>query len=135
MVSPGIDFQDHQHLDFSRGSERWNWTTKAIDGAAAAKIPWTIVSMHAPCLSVGQYECKVGQEFATMLLEKKVDLVLTGHDHIYQRTHQLGLGPSCPAPVPNEVSAGCITDSDSRMAKGAGTVFTTWGWAVRVFTM
>jgi hypothetical protein len=127
MVSPGIDFQNEQHLDFSNGSERWNWTANAIDGARAANIPWTVVGMHAPCLSVGQYDCKVGQDFATMLLEKKVDLVLTGHDHIYQRTHQLGTGPACPALVPNEVSPGCITDPDATMVKGAGTVFTTVG--------
>jgi hypothetical protein len=127
MVSPGIDFENEQHLDFSQQGERWNWTTNAIDGAAAANIPWTVVSMHAPCLSVGQYDCKVGQDFANMLLEKKVDLVLTGHDHVYQRTHQLGIGPACPVLVPDHFSADCITDSDSGMVKGGGTVFTTVG--------
>jgi hypothetical protein len=127
MVSPGIDFQNDQHLDFSVQSERWNWTTNAIDGAAAANIPWTVVGMHAQCLSVGEYDCKVGQDFATMLLEKKVDLVLTGHDHVYQRTHQLGTGASCQDLVPNLFSAACITDSDADMLKGAGTVFTTVG--------
>jgi hypothetical protein len=127
MVSPGIDFENEQHLDYSLQSERWNWTTNAIDGAAAANIPWTVVSMHAPCLSVGQYDCKVGQDFANMLLDKKVDLVLTGHDHVYQRTHQLGTGPACPELVPNAFAAGCITDSDSSMVKGSGTVFATVG--------
>ncbi|MCU1533005.1 MAG: phosphohydrolase [Arthrobacter sp.] len=127
MVSPGIDFENQQHLDFSSGSDRWNWTTQAIDGARAGNIPWTIVGMHAPCLSMGQYDCKVGQDFATMLLEKKVDLVLTGHDHIYQRTRQLGTGPACPALVPHAVAPGCITDPDADMVKGAGTVFTTVG--------
>jgi hypothetical protein len=127
MVSPGIDFQNEQHLDYSLQSERWDWTTQALDGAAAAKIPWTIVSMHAPCLSVGQYDCKVGKDFANMLLAKKVDLVLTGHDHVYQRTHQLGTGPACSELVPDAFSPGCITDSDTTMVKGAGTVFTTVG--------
>jgi hypothetical protein len=127
MVSPGIDFQNEKQLDFSSHSERWNWTTNAIDGAAAANIPWTVVGMHAPCLSVGEYDCEVGQDFATVLLEEKVDLVLTGHDHVYQRTHQLGTGASCPALVSNKVSAGCITDSDADMVKGAGTVFATVG--------
>jgi hypothetical protein len=127
MVSPGIDFENEQHLDYSTQSERWNWTTTAIDGAASANIPWTVVAMHAPCLSVGRYDCKVGQDFANMLLKKKVDLVLTGHDHVYQRTHQLGLGAACPALVPDQFSAECITDSDATMAKGAGTVFTTVG--------
>jgi hypothetical protein len=50
--------------------------------------------MNAPCLSVGQYDRKVGKDFANMLLAKKVDLVLTGQDHVYQRTHQLGTGPA-----------------------------------------
>jgi hypothetical protein len=127
MVSPGIDFQNQQHLNFSEGSDRWNWTTNAIDGATAANIPWTVVAMHAHCLSVGQYDCKVGQDFATMLLEKKVDLVLTGHDHVYERTHQLAVCTACPAMVPNTLSPSCIADSDSSMAKGAGTVFTTVG--------
>src|SRR4051812_29398264 len=127
MVSPGIDFQNEQHLDFAKGSDRWDWTARAIDGAGTAKIPWTVLAMHAPCLSVGQYDCKVGQDFATMLMEKRVDLVLTGHDHIYQRTHQLALGTACPALVPNKLSPNCVTDSDSSMVKGAGTVFTTVG--------
>jgi hypothetical protein len=35
-----------------------------------------------------------------MLLAKKVDLVLTGDDHLYQRTHQLEVGPACPELVP-----------------------------------
>ncbi|MCU1548288.1 MAG: phosphohydrolase [Arthrobacter sp.] len=127
MVSPGIDFKNNQHLDYSMKSERWDWTTNAIDGAAAANIPWTVVGMHAPCLSVGEYDCKVGQDFANMLLEKKVDLVLTGHDHVYQRTHQLGTSNSCRELVPNAFAAACITDSDAEMVKGAGTVFATVG--------
>jgi hypothetical protein len=127
MVSPGIDFQGGQPLDYAKGSERWDWTSDAIDGAAAAKIPWTVVSMHASCLSVGKYECRVGRDFTNMLLDKKVDLVLTGDEHVYQRTHQLEVGPACPELVPNAFAAGCITDSDPGMVKGAGTVFATVG--------
>jgi hypothetical protein len=127
MVSPGIDFQGGQHLDYSQQSERWNWTTNAIDGAAAANIPWTVVGMHAECLTLGKYQCKVGRDFANMLLAKKVDLVLSGDDHLYQRSHQLGLGPDCPELVPGSFSAACVTDSDPSMVNGAGTVFATVG--------
>jgi hypothetical protein len=69
MVSPGINLPGRPPSDSAKQSERWNWTSNAIDGAAAANIPW-IVSMHAPCLGVGmgmgmgQYDCKVGQDFA-----------------------------------------------------------------------
>lgn len=127
MVSPGIDFRHGRRLDFSVQGEDWNWTADAIDGAAAAGIPWTVVGMHALCLSMGEYGCTVGEEFATMLLEKKVDLVLNAHDHVYQRSHQLGIGESCPVLVSNKVAAGCIVDADADMVKGAGTVTATVG--------
>lgn len=127
MVSPGINFKDGQPLDYSRDSERWRWTTDAIDGAASAQIPWTVVGMHTPCLSVGKYGCQPGQDFTNMLMEKKVDLVLAGHDHDYQRTHQLGVGGSCPGLQPESFSSACLMDTDQTMVKGAGTVFATVG--------
>lgn len=127
MVSPGIDFRDGKPLDYSKGSERWRWTVDAIDGAKARQIPWTVVAMHVPCLSVGTYDCLAGREFTNMLMEKRVDLVLSGHDHVYQRTHQLGMGGQCPEIVPASFSAGCLADTDNDMVQGAGTVFATIG--------
>lgn len=126
MVSPGIDFHGGQPLDYSKDSDRWRWTANAIDGAKSKKI-WTVVGMHAPCFSMGNYECQIGQDFTNMLVRKKVDLVLTGHDHVYQRTHQLRIGGNCPELVPATFSAKCLTDSDNSMVRGAGTVFVTAG--------
>ncbi|WP_410557868.1 metallophosphoesterase [Arthrobacter globiformis] len=127
MVSPGIEFHDGNTLDYSRGSERWQWTSDALDGAKSRKIPWTVVGMHTPCLSVGKYDCQAGRDFTNLLIDKKADLVVTGHDHNYQRSHQLGRGQGCPALVPDTFSGGCLTDSDSAMVQGAGTVFATVG--------
>lgn len=127
MVSPGIDFRDGQPLDYSKGSERWRWTVDAIDEAKSQKIPWTVVGMHVPCLSVGKYDCQAGQEFTNMLIEKKVDLVLSGHDHVYQRTHQLSLGGQCQELVPAAFSGECLVNTDSNMVQGSGTVFATIG--------
>jgi hypothetical protein len=127
MVSPGIEFHDGNTLDYSPNSERWKWTADALDGAKSRNIPWTVVGMHTPCLSVGKYDCQAGQDFTNMLMEKKADLVLTGHDHMYQRSHQLGGGLGCPALVPDSFSSGCITDSDASMVQGEGTVFATVG--------
>jgi hypothetical protein len=62
-----------------------------------------------------------------LLIDKKADLVLTGHDHTYQRTHQLGAGTSCPNLVPNSFSMACICGPDASMEQGAGTVFVTVG--------
>jgi hypothetical protein len=127
MVSPGIDFHDGNPLDYSANCERWRWTADALDGAGSQRIPWTVVGMHTPCLGVGRYGCQAGREFTNMLMDKKVDLVLTGHDHSYQRTHQLGAGTSCPSLVPDTFSAACIADPDAGMEQGAGTVFVTVG--------
>lgn len=127
MVSPGIDFKNGRPLDYSKDSERWRWTADAIEGAASAQIPWTIVGMHTPCLSVGKYDCQAGRDFTNMLMEKKVDLVLAGHDHDYQRTHQLTVGGSCPGLQPESFSPACLRDTDQTMVKGAGTVFATVG--------
>ena len=46
--------------------------------------------MHKPCLSMGEYACDPGADLVNLLLQKKVDVVLSGHEHIYQRTKQLG---------------------------------------------
>lgn len=126
LVSPGINFRNGA-LDYSPGSERWRWTAAAIDQARSAGIPWTVVGMHAPCFSMGRKSCQIGKDFANMLIDKKVDLVLSGHDHIYQRTHQVQLGANCPALVPAAFSAPCLADRDSTMVQGSGTVFVTAG--------
>jgi hypothetical protein len=126
MVSPGIEFRDGP-LDYSRGSERWRWTEDAIDEAKSQGIPWTVVGMHVPCFSMGEKDCEAGQDFTNMLIEKKVDLVLSGHDHVYQRTHQLSLGRQCQEIVPAAFSGGCLVNTDASMAQGSGTVFATIG--------
>lgn len=126
LVSPGIKFPGGT-LDYSPGSERWRWTESAIDEAKALNIPWTVVGMHVPCLSIGKYDCLAGREFTNMLIEKNVDLVLSGHDHVYQRTHQLGVGAQCPRLEPDGFSSACLADDDNSMAQGSGTVFVTVG--------
>lgn len=126
MVSPGLEFSEGK-LDYSAGSERRRWTEAAIDEARSRNIPWTVVGMHAPCLSVGKYECVAGQEFTNMLIEKKVDLVLSGHDHVYQRTHQISLGAQCPRLVPAGFSRGCLDGTGGSLVKGRGTIFATVG--------
>jgi PKD repeat protein len=79
--------------------------------------------MHKPCLTIGVYTCEPGAELLNLFLAKKVDLVLSGHEHGYQRTHQLRHSPNCPAVIPGTFSASCVGDSDSTFNSGAGTVF------------
>lgn len=126
MISPGIPFANGA-MNYSAGSANYNWTASAIDGARTANIPWVVAGMHTPCLSLGQYDCASGLPIANLLLAKNVDLVLSGHEHMYQRTRQLATSGSCPGLLTNVYNAGCVTNAGPAMGKGAGTVFTTVG--------
>ncbi|GAA1448615.1 PKD domain-containing protein [Leifsonia poae] len=126
MISPALPFADGT-WSYAAGTPRYNWTAAAIDGARSASIPWVVVGMHKPCLSMGQYTCDPGADLLNLLVSKKVDLVLSGHEHLYQRTKQLATGAGCPAIVPGTFTAACVADSDTLMTKGAGTVFATVG--------
>ena len=126
MISPNITFPDST-WSYAAGTPRLAWTAQAIDGAAASSIPWVVVGMHKPCLSVGEYACDSGPALMNMLLDKRVDLVLTGHEHLYQRTHQIATRAGCATVVPGTYSPDCIVDGDSTMVAGAGTVFATIG--------
>ncbi|MCL3859613.1 PKD domain-containing protein [Actinotalea sp. K2] len=126
MISPALTFPDGT-WSYAVGSPRYQWTAAAIDGARAASIPWVVVGAHKPCLSVGVYGCDIGAGLHDMLIAKKVDLVLYGHEHSYQRTHQIGFGPGCSTVVPGTFNASCVVDSTAEMGKSAGTVFATVG--------
>lgn len=125
MISPALHFPDGTY-EYTVGSPRYVWTAAAIDGARAASIPWVVVGMHKPCLSMGQYACDTA-DLLNLLVTKKVDLVLTGHEHLYERTKQLALAPGCTSVAPGTSDPDCIADADADLVKGAGTVLTTVG--------
>lgn len=64
MISPSLGFPDGTY-SYPAGSARYNWTSNAIDGARTAGIPWVVVGMHKPCLSVGIYPCDPGRACST----------------------------------------------------------------------
>ncbi|MGY1802647.1 PKD domain-containing protein [Blastococcus sp. SYSU D00922] len=126
MVSPALQFPDST-WSYAAGSPRYNWTAAAIDGARSNGIPWVVVSAHKPCYSMGNYTCEIGADFTNMLISKRVDLVLHGHEHLYQRTHQLGPRSGCATVPAGTADPDCVVDSDASMIQGAGTVFATSG--------
>lgn len=126
-ISPGLTYPDST-WSYAAGSVRSQWTAAAIDSARAAGIPWVVVAMHKPCVSLGEYGCDTGTDIANLLIQKRVDLVLTGHEHLYQRTKQLVSGTTgCPALRVNGYNPSCVVDADNALAQGAGTVFATVG--------
>jgi 3',5'-cyclic AMP phosphodiesterase CpdA len=126
MISPAIEFPDGTR-SYAVGSAGYLWTLRAIEGARAEGIPWVVVGMHKPCLSVGNYGCDPGADLVDLLVTQRVDLVLSGHEHLYQRSVQLSLNAACASTVPGAIDAACVADLDDDLVKGAGTVFVTIG--------
>ncbi len=128
MISPNLSFTVGGAYNYTAGSPHYNWTASAIDGARSRSIPWVVVGMHKPCLTMGEYLCEPGPDIQNLLISKKVDLVLSGHEHLYQRTKQLALGPQCAARRPPARSTPTASSTATpSLTKGAGTVFVTAG--------
>jgi hypothetical protein len=115
MASPGL--LGYLNYDFSIGSAHYNWLSNTIDSARAAGLKWVIVAVHKPCITMGIKTCEMGPNVMNLLLAKKVDLVLSGHDHSYQRSKEL----SCA--TAGSYNSNCVVNASSPYTKDAGTVF------------
>jgi hypothetical protein len=125
MISPGLTVESVNYR-YTQGSEHLQWLASVIDQARAAGIPWVVVGMHKVCLSADAKSCEVGIDLTNLLIEKRVDLVLQGHAHNYQRSKQLRLNPeTCPGVAETSFDADCVVDdgSDGIYTRGSGTVF------------
>lgn len=125
LISPDLTIQG-EHFYYGEGNVNQRWLEAAIHGARSAGIRWVIVGMHKNCISVGQYFCSIYQDLFSLLIEHKVDLVVSAHDHSYQRSAQLRAGmPACPVVVLDTFNRGCQADDgrDGRYRRGQGAVF------------
>lgn len=131
LASPSLGFPTagggSAQYTYTAGSARYQWVSDTIDAARTRGIPWVVVGLHKPCLSIGQYACDPGADLTNLLVQKKVDLVLNGHEHLYQRTKQLALRPGCTSLAIGTYEPQCVVDADDSLVKGAGTVFATLG--------
>jgi predicted phosphohydrolase len=120
---------DDVKYNYDVGSSEHTWLLEKIR-TAKSEGDWVVVGTHKPCISIGNKTCEIGQELAQLFIDEKVDLVLHGHDHDYQRSHALA------KLEPDTVPSGAIADdgSDGVYVKGAGTVFVIAGTAGRSLT-
>lgn len=104
LTGCGTDIEGQDDWPCAAGDPHYNFVSNAIDGARSASIPWVIVGMHKPCISNGGKDCDIGEALMDLLLWKRVDLVLQGHEHAYLRSHRLACAdddlfrPECVAP-------------------------------------
>lgn len=128
FVSPNLTL-DGELYSYTVGSPRYTWLANAIDGARALNLPWVIVGMHKNCISTGEKSCEIRADLFNLLVSKKVDLVLQGHDHDYQRSKQLAFNSACVSILPGAYDANCVKDdgSDNTYTQGAGMVLAIVG--------
>ena len=100
-----------------------NWLKARIDEAKAQGL-WTVVGTHKVCITMGTTSCEIGAALLNVLIDRKVDLVLQGHDHGYQRSKQLGLNANCTGIKSGVYDVDCVvgTGANGTYTKGAGTV-------------
>ena len=129
LISPDLTIEG-EHFFYGEGNVNQRWLEAAIDGARGAKIPWVIVGMHKTCISVGEYSCDVYQDLFSILIKHRVDLVVSAHDHSYQRSAQLRAGTkACPVVMVDTFARGCVSDDgrDGQYRRGQGPVFVISG--------
>ncbi len=107
IITPDVDKKAYQS-----NTDKYAWLSEAIDTARHSGIPWVIVAHHKNYISAGSKKDEVGSDFFNLLLSKKVDVILEGHDHTYQRSHQLALGDGCHQLETGETDSECIVDAD-----------------------
>jgi hypothetical protein len=124
MISPSMTMPDGTAYDYSPGTAHWQWLVDAIDGARAAGIRWIAVGMARNCVTPGEKQCEIGVDLFNLLVDKRVDLILQGHEHGYARSRQLATGPACPAIPVNTVDAACFGDdgTSDTYVKGQGPI-------------
>ena len=133
LITPGIGGDTGGlDTDYREGSAGFKFTAAAIDEARTRGIKWIVVGMHKNYVSTMEKKNEVsvdaGQTFFTMLLNKKVDVILQAHEHGYERTKQVTTNPStCPTLPFKTFQSTCIVDSDDALVKGAGTVIQVIG--------
>ena len=123
MTSPGALYS------YAKGTAHYQWLSDTIDAAHAAGIRWVIVGDHLNYVSIGTTGDEVGSDFFNLLVAKKVDLVLQGHDHDWQRTKQFGLSSACQAVPTGRVNSTCVVNdgASGQFAAGKGPLVVVTG--------
>lgn len=135
MLTPGLEGDTGGvDTDYRAGRAGFEFTEKAIKEAKANGIQWIVVGMHKNYISTmvkrNEISTDAKRTFMTLLLDSRVDVVLQGHEHGYERSKQIATNPaSCPLLPTDVFQKACVVDQDDDLVKGAGTVIHVIGTA------
>ena len=80
---------DSEHMGYAEGLTQRNWAQAELEAATAdPRVSWIVVALHRPLYSSSYHggNADLVRFLEPLLIEYDVDLVLAGHDHIYERS-------------------------------------------------
>lgn len=133
---------DSQASDLHHDGQMANWLKKDLE---ASKQTWNVVVFHHPPYSKGTHHSdspddsdgrlhQVREQIVPILEQHDVDLVLSGHSHMYERSHFM----TCHYGDSSTLKPGMILDRDRKFEKSLvkranqGTVYTVLGSSAKV---
>lgn len=126
-ISPKLTINKRDYV-YTKGSESYVWLSDTIDDARRQNLDWVVVAMHKNCITIGEKSCEIGTDLLDLLAQKKIDLVLQGHEHGYMRSQQLSLGDDCTSLQPKGFNENCVTNStQNTYKKGSGPILVIVG--------
>ena len=128
VISPNVPIAGAPQ-DFRAGGEGSAWLAGQVSEARSQGIPWIVVALPAPCLNAGALPCAYGEDLLNLLVAQRVDVVLQGGEHGYQRTGPIATGPGCLWVRVDAIQAACAPRAGAVRGseQGAGTIFVTAG--------
>lgn len=87
----------------ANNTAQYNWLkTTLADANADPRIQWKIISFHRPFYTVGNHAGEMNNQFSTWWKtfdDNGVDLIINGHDHMYERSKPINRNMSTSSPV------------------------------------
>ncbi|CAN1173201.1 Purple acid phosphatase 2 [Linum perenne] len=112
---------------YGKGSPQWFWLRAELPKVNRTETPWLIVMVHAPWYNSYNYHYMEGESmrvvYESMLVDARVDIVLAGHVHAYERSERVSniayniVNGRC-APVKNQDAPVYITIGDGGNTEG-----------------
>ncbi|EES16643.1 hypothetical protein SORBI_3008G036300 [Sorghum bicolor] len=108
---------------FVEGSEQHRWLARDLARVDRRRTPWLLVLLHAPWYNTNQAHQGEGERMRVamerLLYEARVDVVLAGHVHAYERFTRIYDNKAdsrgrCTSPLATEATGKALLSSSSR---------------------
>ncbi|CAN1255823.1 Purple acid phosphatase 2 [Linum perenne] len=130
-TKPFKPFTNRYHVPFKASGRKYTpqyqWLEAELPKVNRTETPWLIVMVHSPWYNSYNYHYMEGETMRVMyepwLVDAKVDLVLSGHVHAYERSERISnvayniVNGQC-APVKNQDAPVYITIGDGGNIEG-----------------